>query len=141
MSKGFDLGGLLQQAKQLQERLTSVQDEIASRTAEGRAGGGMVTAVVNGRLEVLRVRTQRARIALGEREADGAEPRLVLHGDERLGERLRVLAVAAQDVERQSGGGLLTDAGQPRELLDQAGHRGRLGHARLTPGPGSGVRR
>ena len=55
MSKGFDLGGLLQQAKQLQERLTSVQDEIASRTAEGRAGGGMVTAVVNGRLEVLRV--------------------------------------------------------------------------------------
>ena len=49
MSKGFDLGGLLQQAKQLQERLTSVQDEIASRTAEGRAGGGMVTAVVNGR--------------------------------------------------------------------------------------------
>ena len=30
MSKGFDLGGLLQQAKQLQERLTSVQDEIAS---------------------------------------------------------------------------------------------------------------
>ena len=55
MSKGFDLGGLLQQAKQLQERLTSVQDEIASRTAEGRAGGGMVTAVVNVRLEVLRV--------------------------------------------------------------------------------------
>lgn len=55
MSGKFDLGGLLQQAKQLQERLTSAQDEIASRTAEGRAGGGMVTAVVNGRLEVLRV--------------------------------------------------------------------------------------
>jgi DNA-binding YbaB/EbfC family protein len=55
MSKGFDLGGLLQQAKQLQERLTSVQEEIAARTAEGRAGGGMVTAVVNGRMELLRV--------------------------------------------------------------------------------------
>ena len=55
MSKGFDLGGLLQQAKQLQERLTSVQDEIAARTTEGRAGGGMVTAVVNGRLELLSV--------------------------------------------------------------------------------------
>jgi DNA-binding YbaB/EbfC family protein len=54
MSK-FDLGGLLQQAKQLQERLSSVQDEIASRTAEGRAGGGMVTAAVNGKLEVLRI--------------------------------------------------------------------------------------
>ena len=55
MSKGFDLGGLLQQAKQLQERLTSVQEEIAARTAEGRAGGGMVTAVVNGRMELLSV--------------------------------------------------------------------------------------
>jgi hypothetical protein len=55
MSKGFDLGGLLEQAKQLQERLSSVQNEVASRTAEGRAGGGMVTVVVNGRLEVLRV--------------------------------------------------------------------------------------
>src|SRR5262249_44068652 len=55
MSKGFDLGGLVQQAKQLQERLTSVQEEIAARTAEGRAGGGMVTAVVNGRMELLSV--------------------------------------------------------------------------------------
>ena len=55
MSKGFDFGGLLEQAKQLQERLTSVQHEVASRTAEGRAGGGMVTVVVNGRLEVVRV--------------------------------------------------------------------------------------
>jgi DNA-binding YbaB/EbfC family protein len=54
MSKGFDLGGLLEQAKQLQERLTSVQQEVASRTAQGRAGGGMVTVVVNGRLEVVR---------------------------------------------------------------------------------------
>ncbi len=51
----FDVGGLLEQAKKLQERLASVQDEVAARTAEGRAGGGMVTAVVNGRLEVLRV--------------------------------------------------------------------------------------
>lgn len=51
----FDLGGLLEQAKKLQERLASVQDEVAAQTAEGHAGGGMVTAVVSGRLEVLRV--------------------------------------------------------------------------------------
>ena len=68
MSKGFDLGGLLQQAKQLQERLTSVQDEIASRTAEGRAGGGMVTAVVNGRLEVLRVHIDPSLLESPDRE-------------------------------------------------------------------------
>jgi len=68
MSTTFDLGGLLQQAKQLQERLTSVQDEIAARTAEGRAGGGMVTAVVNGRLEVLRVGIDSSLLETPDRE-------------------------------------------------------------------------
>ena len=68
MSKGFDLGGLLQQAKQLQERLTSVQDEIAARTVEGRAGGGMVTALVNGRLEVLRVQIDPSLLESPDRE-------------------------------------------------------------------------
>jgi nucleoid-associated protein EbfC len=68
MNTKFDLGGLLQQAKQLQERLTSVQDEIAARTAEGRAGGGMVTAVVNGRLEVLRVQIDPSLLETPDRE-------------------------------------------------------------------------
>jgi nucleoid-associated protein EbfC len=68
MSSKFDLGGLLQQAKQLQERLTSVQGEIAARTAEGRAGGGMVTAVVNGRLEVLRVHVDPSLLEAPDRE-------------------------------------------------------------------------
>jgi DNA-binding YbaB/EbfC family protein len=67
MSK-LDLGGLLQQAKQLQERLSSVQDEIAARTAEGRAGGGMVTAVVNGRLELLRVHLEPSLLEAPDRE-------------------------------------------------------------------------
>ncbi|HEV7730907.1 MAG TPA: YbaB/EbfC family nucleoid-associated protein [Candidatus Binatia bacterium] len=55
MGKGFDIGGLLKQAQQLQERLSSVQEEIRTRTAEGSAGGGMVTAIVNGKLEVMSV--------------------------------------------------------------------------------------
>ena len=58
MGKEFDLGGILKQAQHLQERLSSVQEEIAARTAEGRAGGGMVTALVNGKLEILSVRIE-----------------------------------------------------------------------------------
>ena len=53
---GFDLGGLLRQAQALQERLASAQEELATKTVEGTAGGGMVTAVVNGRLEIVSVR-------------------------------------------------------------------------------------
>lgn len=53
MAKGFDLGGLLQQA---QEKLASFQQDLAGRTVDASAGGGMVTVTVNGRLEVVRVR-------------------------------------------------------------------------------------
>jgi DNA-binding YbaB/EbfC family protein len=56
MSKGFDIGGLFRQAQQLQEKLGTVQEELAARTVEGSAGGGLVTVVVNGKLELLRVR-------------------------------------------------------------------------------------
>jgi len=56
MGKGFDIGGLFKQAQQLQEKLTSVQEELGGRTVEASAGGGMVTAVVTGKLEVMQVR-------------------------------------------------------------------------------------
>ena len=56
MSKGFDLGGILRQAQQLQEKLATVQEELGTRTIEAAAGGGMVTAVVNGKLELVSVR-------------------------------------------------------------------------------------
>jgi DNA-binding YbaB/EbfC family protein len=58
MGKGFDLGGILRQAQQIQERLASVKEELEPRTVEGTAGGGMVTAVVNGRLELVTVRIE-----------------------------------------------------------------------------------
>ena len=53
---GFDLGGLLKQAQALQERMAAAQEGLAKRTVEGSGGGGMVTATVNGRLELLAVR-------------------------------------------------------------------------------------
>ena len=56
MSKGFDLGGLLRQAQQLQEKLSTVQTELGARTVEATAGGGMVTTVVSGKLELVHIR-------------------------------------------------------------------------------------
>jgi nucleoid-associated protein EbfC len=55
MGKGFDIGGLLRQAQALQEKFANVQEELAGRTAEASAGGGMVTVVVNGKLELVQV--------------------------------------------------------------------------------------
>jgi nucleoid-associated protein EbfC len=55
MANPFDLGNLMQQAKAMQERLASVQNEVGSRSVEASAGGGMVKAKVSGKLEVLKV--------------------------------------------------------------------------------------
>jgi len=53
MSKG--LGELMQQAQKLQARMMEAQEELAAKTVEATAGGGMVTVVVNGKQEILSV--------------------------------------------------------------------------------------
>ena len=54
MSLG-DIGNLMKQAQQLQERLAQVQDDVARRTVEAASGGGMVKVKVNGKHELLSV--------------------------------------------------------------------------------------
>ena len=44
---------MLKQAKDIQARLAQIQEDLARRTLEASAGGGMVTAVVNGRQELV----------------------------------------------------------------------------------------
>lgn len=71
MAKGFDLSGvgdLLQQAQAMQERLARTQQEVAGREVEASAGGGMVTARVNGRLEVLSISIDPQVIESGDRD-------------------------------------------------------------------------
>ena len=63
-----NLPGLLAKAREMQERMKSVQDELARRTIEADAGGGMVTATVNGRLEVTRIRIDRSKIDVNDTE-------------------------------------------------------------------------
>ena len=47
-----DMMGMMKQAKQLQEKMQSMQDEVAAMEIEGSAGGGMVTIVITGAKEV-----------------------------------------------------------------------------------------
>ena len=57
MTKGF--GNLMRQAQQLQAKMVKVQEEMATRTAEATAGGGMVTAVANGRQELVSIKVEK----------------------------------------------------------------------------------
>ncbi|WP_205471927.1 YbaB/EbfC family nucleoid-associated protein [Nocardioides sp. SYSU D00038] len=52
---GFDLGGLLQQAQQMQERLAEAQQRLAETTVDGTVAGGAVTVQVNGIGDLVKV--------------------------------------------------------------------------------------
>lgn len=54
--RGMDMNKMLQQVQQMQEQMAQAQEELAAETVEASAGGGMVTVVVTGGLEVREIR-------------------------------------------------------------------------------------
>lgn len=44
---------MMKQAKKLQQDMAKAQEELANKTAEGTAGGGVVTCIVNGHKQVM----------------------------------------------------------------------------------------
>ncbi|HRK03307.1 MAG TPA: YbaB/EbfC family nucleoid-associated protein, partial [Oligoflexia bacterium] len=48
-------GNFMKQAQQMQQRIQRAQSEVAEKTAEGSAGGGVVKVVANGKQEILSV--------------------------------------------------------------------------------------
>ena len=63
-----NLPGLMAKAREMQERMKSMQDELARRQVTGDAGGGMVEATVNGRLELVRLKIDKGRVDTGDTE-------------------------------------------------------------------------
>lgn len=51
-----NLGNIMKQAQAMQERLAKLQAEAATKTVQASAGGGMVTVVANGGMEVVSIR-------------------------------------------------------------------------------------
>jgi DNA-binding YbaB/EbfC family protein len=49
----------MKQAKKLQERMAQLQDELALKTVEASAGGGMVSVLVNGRHELVSLKIEK----------------------------------------------------------------------------------
>lgn len=54
-----NFGIIMKQAKKLQERITSLQQELETRTVETTSGGGMVSVVVNGKFELQSLKIDR----------------------------------------------------------------------------------
>jgi len=62
------LDDLMKQAQQLQTKLARIQEEAANKTVEASSGGSMVTAVVNGRLEMVSLRIDPTVLTSGDVE-------------------------------------------------------------------------
>lgn len=54
-----NFGNIMKQAKKMQERMMALQEELAAKTVEATAGGGMVTVSVNGKFELLSLRIEK----------------------------------------------------------------------------------
>ncbi len=51
-----DLGGLMQQAKEMQEKMQAAQAEIETLEVEGQSGGGAVRVTLSGKTEMRSVK-------------------------------------------------------------------------------------
>ena len=48
MAKGFDMNQLMRQAQEMQTQMARAQEQLATETVEGSAGGGLVTVTATG---------------------------------------------------------------------------------------------
>ena len=51
-----DLMGMMQKARDLQEKMGQLQNEVAAMEVEGSSGGGLVSVVMSGKSEMKRLR-------------------------------------------------------------------------------------
>ncbi|MFO8112124.1 MAG: YbaB/EbfC family nucleoid-associated protein [Desulfosalsimonadaceae bacterium] len=54
-----NMNKLMKQAQQLQTKMTQLQEEMAEKTIEATAGGGMVKVVANGKQQILSVQIEK----------------------------------------------------------------------------------
>ena len=62
------MGDLLKQAQEMQSRMAKIQEELANKTVQGSAGGGMVQVTVNGQLNITAVQIEASVINPSEKE-------------------------------------------------------------------------
>ena len=58
MKKAGGLGQMMKQAQKMQAQILKIQEEMAERSVEASAGGGMVTVTANGKQEILSIRIE-----------------------------------------------------------------------------------
>ena len=63
-----NLPGLMQKAREMQEKMKQMQEEAGRKQVSADSGGGMITAIVNGRLELVKLRIDQSRVDVNDTE-------------------------------------------------------------------------
>ncbi|MBU4186093.1 MAG: YbaB/EbfC family nucleoid-associated protein [Desulfobacteraceae bacterium] len=53
------MGNMMKQAQKLQAKMLKLQEELADKTVETTAGGGMIKVVANGRQQILSIQIEK----------------------------------------------------------------------------------
>lgn len=64
----FDMNQLMKQAQEMQGKMKQMQEDLARKQITADAGGGMVQATVNGRLELVKLTIDKTKIDLTDIE-------------------------------------------------------------------------
>lgn len=92
-----DLGKMMKAARQMSERAKAMQDELAAKTFTAEAGGGGVSATVNGKLGLMELKISPELLA----ESDGDA--------EMLSDLVQAAVVAAQRQAAEAAAGLVRE--------------------------------
>jgi DNA-binding YbaB/EbfC family protein len=94
-----NIQNLLKQAQKIQSQVTQMQAELGERRIEASAGGGMVTAIVNGRQELIAVRIDPQ--VVDPNDVEMLEDLIVAAVSEALA---RASEMAAEEMKKLTGG-------------------------------------
>jgi DNA-binding YbaB/EbfC family protein len=94
-----NIQNLLKQAQKIQSQVTQMQAELGQRRIEASAGGGMVTATVNGRQELIAVRIDSQ--VVDPNDVEMLEDLIVAAVSEALS---RASEMAAEEMKKLTGG-------------------------------------
>lgn len=53
------MGNMMKQAQKLQAKMLRLQDDLAAKTVESTAGGGMVKVVANGKQQIVAIQVEK----------------------------------------------------------------------------------
>jgi DNA-binding YbaB/EbfC family protein len=102
-----NMGEMLKQARQMQEKMAAMQEELARKQVSADAGAGMVEATVNGKQELVKLNIDKQKIDVNDTEMLEA---MVVSA-------VRAAQAKAQDMMKDEMQKTMGDLGLPPGLL------------------------